>query len=124
MIASGAFKALTPVGGDPTVALTASDATYYTVPDKPDNAITMVRGMILSNTDTVARAVRVFNVASGDTAAQANAILYDVSIPANTVVQFSFGEGEWVMTSGGTIQAKASTASVVTITLGGQEIVP
>lgn len=119
-----AYKPLVQLTNAPTSALTASVATYYTVPDRPDNAITIVRGMILSNTDTSALTVQVYNVASGGSAAQTNAILYNVSIPANTVVQFSFGEGEWVMTAGMTIQAKASSASVVTLTLGGCEIVP
>lgn len=119
-----AFKPLVQGSNDPTVAMTNSAATYYTVPAAPDNTITHVRGLILCNTDSSARTVRVHNVASGDSVAAANAIFYDLEIAAKQTVKVCFDEGHWVMTAGMTIQALADTGSVVTITLSGQEVAP
>jgi len=115
----GAYKQLSA-----TVALTASAATYYTVPSRPENAITVVHGIILCNTDSTARTVRVHNIASGGTAAASNAIIYDATIEPNTTEVFCFGDGVWIIPAGGFIQALASSASVVTITINGAEYVP
>lgn len=119
-----AFKPLTQGSNAATVALTAAAATYYTVPSSPDNTITHVRGLILCNTDTAQRTVRIHNVASGGAVAASNAIFYDLTIAAKTTVKVCFDEGHWVLTAGMTIQALADSASVVTITLCGQEVAP
>jgi CO dehydrogenase/acetyl-CoA synthase gamma subunit (corrinoid Fe-S protein) len=116
-----AFKPLTQGSNDPTLFLTNSAATYYTVPEQPDNTVTMVRGITLCNTTGSAVAVRVHNVQSGDSAAAANAVFYDLSIAANTSVVVCYDEGAWVLTKGMTIQALAGSNSAVTITLCGEE---
>lgn len=117
-----AFKPLTQGTNAPTLFLTASAATYYTVPEQPDNTVTHVRGITLCNITAGAITVRVHNVASGASAATSNAIFYDYSIAANTSVLVCYHEGAWVLTKGMTIQALASATNSVTITLCGEEV--
>ena len=119
-----AFKPLTQGTNARTSFLGSSVATYYTVPSSPDNAITRVTGVILANTDTSARTVRVHNVDDGASAAASNAILYDVSVAANTTLALCFGDGVWIMTKNMTVQALADSANKVTITLCGDEVTP
>jgi len=117
----GAFKPLTQGSNAPTLHLTTSAATYYTVPEQPDNTVTMVRGVVLCNTSAAAAEVRVHNVASGGSAAASNAIVYDLSISAGQTYVLCFDEGAWVMTKGMTVQALCDTSTAVTITLSGEE---
>jgi hypothetical protein len=123
-----AYKPLVEGTNDPTLFLTNAAATYYTVAANPQNTITIVRGLILCNTDSAAHTVRVHNVNAGDSAAAANALLYDVTLAAagteGSVLKICYNEGEWVMTAGMTIQALADASSKVTITLCGAEVSP
>jgi len=109
-------------GSNATVGfLTNSAATYYTAPASPDNAITHVFNIVLCNTDSAERSVRVHIVDNGASAAQSNAIAYNLVLPANSITKLCFGEGELLLTKNMTIQALASANSVVTMGLFGAE---
>lgn len=116
-----AYKPLRSGTNATVLFLTASAATYYTAPASPDNAVTHVFAIVLCNTDTSARTVRIHIVDDGASAAQSNAIAYDVSLPESSITKFCFGDGELLLTKNMTIQALADSASKVTIGLFGAE---
>jgi hypothetical protein len=97
-------------------ALTASTATYYTV---PTSTTTIVKELKLCNTDTATRTVDVYEVASGGTAAATNQIFQDLALVAGETKIFSLSS---VLLAGATIQAVASSASVVHIDASGYEV--
>jgi hypothetical protein len=94
-------------------ALTTAYATVYTTPLLTR---TYVKDIDVCNTTSGALTVYISLVPSGGTAGTANAILYNVSVPAYTVVQWT---GSQILTPGDLISVKASgTGLTVTITGG------
>lgn len=87
-------------------ALTASLVTQYTVPGSTE---AIVKEIILCNTDTVARSVDVHVVPSGGSAAASNQIHADSLQPKQTRI-LSLNT---LLDTGDFVQAKASSASVV-----------
>ncbi len=71
-------------------ALTAStaNADLYTVPASTE---VIVSTLTISNVTATAATARVFIRVAGAAAATSNAILYDVSIPGNSVQAFTLG---------------------------------
>lgn len=109
----------------PTAALTNAAATYYTMAGANDNSVAQVTSLVISNTDSAAHAVTIYNVPKGGSAAVSNQVFPATSIPANTAWMPSApGGGElWVVPNGGTIQALADASSKVNLTVGGREYV-
>jgi hypothetical protein len=96
--------------------LTAVLATYYTVPGA---TTTTIRAITFCNTDTVARTVDLYLVASGGSASPQYQILKGVSIlPGETLIDDSVR----AMNTGDFIRALASVTSVVSIRVDGAEI--
>lgn len=116
-----AYKPLRQGTNATILFLTAVAATYYTAPASPDNAVSHVFAIVLCNTDTSQRTVRIHIVDDGAAATQSNAIAYDLVLPANSITKLCFGEGELVLTKNMTIQALASSANLVTIGIFGSE---
>lgn len=103
-----------------TQVLTASAATYYTVPTS-SNGYTVVTSLIICNTDSAERTFTVYAIVSGGSAATGNKILDAVTIAADTTYILGLEQGIVVLPSGSFIQALADSANVVTITAGGEE---
>lgn len=98
-------------------ALTASAATYYTAP--AGIVCSILKELILCNTDTVARTFTVYVVPAAGSAAVANTIFSGVSLQPGESKLFSLSK---VMTTGSFLQALASSASVVSLTASGIEV--
>ena len=97
-------------------ALTASDATIYTV---PASTTTVVKSVIICNTATAARTITLHAVASGGSSSVANRVLSALTIGAGETV---FLKPDIYMTAGCTLRAFASVAAVVGITVSGVEM--
>lgn len=90
-------------------------ATHYTV--TTPNAI--LKDVVIVNTSTVSQTIRLYVVPSGGTAGVANTILYDLDLlPKETkVINLSL-----ILNNGDTIQASASTANVIGVTISGVDV--
>lgn len=97
-------------------ALTASAATYYTVDTTVKQAI--VKEVEFCNTDTAPRAVTLYIIPSGGSAAVANEVYAAMTIQAGETKNFSRST---VMLPGGFLQALADSAGVVSINVSGVE---
>lgn len=97
-------------------AMTTSYATIYTV---PATTRTYVKDIDVMNTTSSSKDIFISLVPSGGTAGTSNALFYQVSLPAYTLVQWA---GSQIIDEGATIQVKAS-ASGCTITVSGGEAV-
>lgn len=87
--------------------LTATAATYYTV---PTGAVGNVKELLFCNVNASSRTITVYFVPSGGTAQDSNTFISAVSIAANTTVRFPFNT---FLAAGATIQALASAATSV-----------
>lgn len=97
--------------------LTASAATYYTV---PANTITTISACTLTNTTAGAVTATLYLVPSGGSAGVANCILSARVISAGE----SFNVGSAIgqsMAAGGTLQAVAGSATSITLVASGYE---
>ena len=94
-------------------ALTTSYTTLYTVPST--NTV-YVNDICAANTTSSALSIYVSLVPINATASAANALFYNVSIPAYSTLQWT---GNQVINSGGSIQAYAS-ATGCSITISGK----
>ena len=97
----GTPKAVTPA------ALTASSVTQYTV---PGSTTSIVKEILVCNTDSVARTATVYFVPSGGSPAASNIILSARSLAAGETLVVGLSS---VLATGDTIRALASTAAVV-----------
>jgi len=90
-------------------------ATYYTV--ATTNGI--LKDVVVVNSSTTSQTIRLHVVPSGGTAGVANAILYDAELLPNEtkVINLSL-----ILNNGDTIQASASTANVVGVTISGVDV--
>ena len=95
-----AFDVITPVKLG-TGAVTASPATFYTV---PSITRTFVKDIDISNTTSVDKLIRVYLIPTGDSAGTANALIYDLTIPANGSLQWT---GVQILETGDFIQLEA-----------------
>lgn len=108
----------TPVVMATTAQLTASAATYYTV---PANKLTLIRRITLTNTSAGAESVTLHLVASGGAAANNNMILKGKTLAPGQSYVVAEAEGH-VMSAGMTLQALASAATAITIRASGLEM--
>lgn len=99
--------------------ITASTATYYTV---PGSTRTIIKKVTLTNTDSVTRTVTIYLVPSAGSASATNIIVSAQGVTAGETYEVFVMEGH-CLRDGDTIQALASTASVVNIQVSGVEIV-
>lgn len=107
----------------PTQFIAAAATSYYTSPFAANtNGIVLVTGFVLCNTDTSPWTVTIHNVPSGGSASAGNKVVAEASLPANTTWFKNRSDGLWVIPAGGFIQALASSADKITITLYGKEI--
>jgi hypothetical protein len=113
----GAIVELMPLTGLPG---SLPGTPQYAVPDFPPNSHVYVRGIIMVNTDTVARTFRIHQVIRGDTPVQGNRLFPDVSMPANTKWAEGFYRGEWVIPRGSSLYMFCSSADAINIALNGE----
>lgn len=99
--------------------LTASAAIYYTA---PANTKTVIRQLAVTNTDTVARTVTIHLVVSAGSASAANRIASARNLAPGETWPCAAAIGQ-VLEAGGTLQALASTTSVVALVASGTEVV-
>lgn len=99
--------------------LTGSAATYYTV---PANTKTLIKKLTLTNTDSVARTITLHLVPTGGSASATNMILDARGVATLDTLEAFEVEGQ-LLNAGDTIQALASTTSVVNIQASGVEFV-
>ena len=97
-------------------AMTTSYATIYTV---PVNTRTYVKDIDVMNTTSSAKDIYISLVPISGTAGTSNALFYQVSLPAYTIVQWA---GSQILDAGATIQVKGS-ATGCTINISGGEAV-
>jgi hypothetical protein len=104
------------------VGLTASTATYYTV---PASTVTKVQEIILSNSHTLPVTVDIYFVPAGGTAAYTNQVFIgDSAAGLILAAKESKTIGlNTILTAGATIQAKASVATVIGTRISGYEMV-
>lgn len=93
----------------------AADETIYTVPALTQFTVGVIS---IANTTNAAKTIRLYRVPSAGAAAQANAILFDFSIPANDFIEFGRGR-QWL--AGDIIKARASAATSLNIEIAGIE---
>lgn len=110
-----AITALTPALLIAPQQLTNATATYYTGPAGGNG--TVVKKMVLFNTDTVAHNVTINLVPNGGTAAVSNEVLVVSVAAGSTYIVNEFNNQ--VVGPNATIQAKADAASVVNIAASG-----
>lgn len=94
-----------------------SNTTLYTAPNTVGK-YAIVKEVIACNTDSVDRSLWFFSVASGGSASTNNVILDTANVPAKTTVFF---EMSTVLAQNESIQAKASSAATITLTVSGVE---
>jgi hypothetical protein len=112
-----AFDVITPTQlGQGQVATSPSFTTLRTT---PDYARDIVKSIDVANDNASAVTVSLHLVASGGSPDVTNKLVPTVSIPANTIFQWT---GTQVISAGATIQANASTTGV-TVTVSGGEAV-
>jgi hypothetical protein len=97
-------------------AIAATATTYYTV---PTSTTAILKELTLCNTDTSTRTVDIWIIPSGGSGAVANQIFQDLALVAGETKIFSLSR---VISTGGFIQAAASSASVVHIDASGIEV--
>lgn len=95
-------------------AITGATTTFYTT---PASTRTMVKEIDICNTTGGALTVNVHLVPSGGAAGTANALLYGVSVGANTTLQWS---GVQILNAGDTIQAQGSGLGLTLLASGGE----
>jgi hypothetical protein len=93
-----------------------SNADLYTVPAARE---TIVSTLAIANTTATDATARVFVRIAAAAAATSNAIVYDVSVPANGLYSFTFG---MTLATTDVITVRSGTASALTFTLFGNEI--
>jgi len=96
-------------------ALSAALATIYTAA-----ASTIIKELIVCNTTTTVKTVRIHVVPPAGTATIANAIVYNLSVNPNETKVISLST---IMATGATIRASASAVNSVGVTISGVEIV-
>lgn len=101
----------TPLGN------TALGTTYSTLYTTPANTRTFVKQLDICNTTAAAIGCYFHLVPSGGAADTTNALLYNVSIPANSLFQWS---GSQITASGTSIQLKASAVGLAVTASGGE----
>lgn len=95
-------------------AITAGVTTLYTV---PASTRAFLKEFSIANTTAGSINARVFLVPAAGVAGTANALIYDVPVPANTALQYN---GLQIMNASETIQVQASGLGL-TITASGAE---
>lgn len=108
-----AFQRITPAKLA-QAAITGATTTVYTT---PASTRTMVKEIDIANTTGGALTVNVHLVPSGGAAGTANALLYGVSINANSTLQWS---GVQVINAGDTIQVQGSALGLTILASGGE----
>jgi len=93
-----------------------SNADLFTVPASHSY---VVSSLVVTNTTTTAATARAFARIAGATAAASNAMLYDVSVPANSTATFSLG-----MTFAATdvLTIQTGTSNALTFTAFGSDV--
>ena len=99
----------------PTLLLTTSFQTVYTVPASTLFTVSMLH---ISNNTNVDRLVQVCVVPAAGSADSTNALMYDFSIAPNNFLELLRGD---IWGAGVTLQAKASAGTSVTIRISGIE---
>lgn len=112
-----AFDSITPIQLGQGQA--ATSPAFTTLRTTPANARDIVKSIDIANNNAVAVTVSVHLVASGGSPDNTNRLIPTVSVPANTIFQWT---GSQVINAGATIQANASTTGV-TVTVSGGEAV-
>jgi hypothetical protein len=106
-----AYKVL----GQSAPASTAN-ADLYTVPSAKSAVIST---LVIANTTATAATARVFIRIAAATAAASNAVIYDVTIPANSHASFTEG---WTLTTTDVLTVQSGTANALTFSAFGSEI--
>lgn len=112
-----AFDVITPIRfGSSELAISPSLTTIRTTPVLTRD---IVKTIDIANNNTLAALVTVYLVPSGGTADASNILIPGVSIPKNSIFQWS---GAQVIEAGAKIQGKSTISSVTLIASGGEAI--
>lgn len=93
----------------------AAETTHYTVPGATS---CIIKEIVFCNTTGGAISVWISLVASGGTAGDANRVISNETIQANSTTSFTFAQ---VLATGGFVSCKASAATSITVTISGVE---
>ena len=93
-----------------------SNANLYTV---PASTSAIVSTLVIANTTATAALAEVYVRIGGAAAATSNAILYDASVPANSIATFTLG---MTLATTDIITIQTATANALTFTAFGSEI--
>ena len=112
-----AFDVITPVKmGRGEIAVDPTVTTFRTT---PASSVDFVKTIDIANNAAVSATVSVYLVPSGGSPDNTNILMPDVSIPANTIMQWS---GVQILDAAGTIQAMSSVADVALHVSGGNAV--
>lgn len=100
--------------------LTAAAVTYFTV---PDNSLTTISALSVTNTTATARTVTVYLVPSGGAAGAANVICSARVVAPGETYNVAGAIGQ-TLAAGGTIQAMSDTAAALTLVASGYITIP
>ena len=93
--------------------------TQDTVYTAPASTTAIIRDIQIANVNATAKRVKVWLVSSGGSPDDTNIIIPNMTIDGNDIIHWS---GFQVLTAGDTIQAEASAASSICITVSGAEV--
>jgi len=99
------------------ILLTGSAATLYTV---PASTTAVIRSLTFCNNDTVARTITLYLVASGDTPADKNTVLREISIASKETL---IDDTLRVLLTGDKVSAFADVTGKVSFRTDGSEVV-
>jgi len=98
--------------------LTASVATYYTV---PTNVVTVIRALTIANSSTNARTVDIHIVSSGDSADTSNIVINDIAVASEETKSISDLVNH-VLDEGDTVQVSQDAGTDLVIVASGAEV--
>ena len=106
------------------VPTTTTSTTLYTVGATSAYSGAVISSVHIANVTASAATAYLYVVKGGSTAGTANAVLYNVSVPANSTIAYT--NGITLSNTAGTadfLVAGAGTASALTFTVSGTEII-
>ena len=96
--------------------LTGSAAAYATA---SGTSTLILKNVVFTNTDSVARTITVHRVPSGGSATTGNMVISALSLSAGQTYNATEVLGNMILTPGATLQALASTGGVVNLFISG-----
>jgi len=100
-----------------------ANTTAVSIVTPINDQIVIIQQIIVCNTTGSAATFRIFLDNDGTTYSEATALIYDYSLDANDMIEFSFGQdsisGLYMTNIAGNLAIRSGTASALTYTING-----